>query len=146
MFKIINIKNMNLLYEENVENEINDILQINEFSKKYNLYLNEKDAKKVVEHKNLILKEYGLIECANITDKIIYEFYDSKYIFQGNYVSSINKIIEIFFLVQQRYYHAFTDEEIVKYLRKLFDEDFHGELMVFLDNVLDKFEELYEKY
>ncbi len=52
MFKIINIKNMNLLYEENGENEINDILQINEFSKKYNLYLNEKDAKKVIEKCN----------------------------------------------------------------------------------------------
>ena len=49
MFKIINIKNMNLFYEENIENEINDILQINEFSKKYNLYLNEKDAKKIIE-------------------------------------------------------------------------------------------------
>lgn len=52
MFKIINIKNMNLFYEENVENEINDILQINEFSKKYNLYLNEKDAKKIIEKCN----------------------------------------------------------------------------------------------
>ncbi len=52
MFKIINIKNMNLFYEENIENEINDILQINEFSKKYNLYLNEKDAKKIIEKCN----------------------------------------------------------------------------------------------
>ena len=52
MFKIINIKNMNLLYEKNIKNVINDILQINEISKKYNLYLNEKDAKKIIKKCN----------------------------------------------------------------------------------------------
>lgn len=69
----------------------------------------------------------GRIEVGvGILDKIIYEFYDSSYIDQDNYLEILEELSNVFYLYQTEMSHCLTDEQIIKYLRRKFDDECKG--------------------
>ncbi len=100
------------------ENELQDI---NRFTAKENLYLTTKEISQLKEKRNDILKNIGCIEINGILEEIILEFCDSPFIEQSNYYETILKLVDIFYLYQTTYRFKFTDEQIIKYLRRTFD-------------------------
>lgn len=111
-----------ILYGNDQEN-INNLVSMNEITKDKNLVLSLKEILMLIENKNNILKDIGRVEIGkSIIDDIIYAFYDSSYIDSDNYFETINELINIFYMYQDKFSNYLVDEEIILYLRKCFDE------------------------
>lgn len=111
-----------ILYENDKEN-INNLVNMNEITKDKNLVLSLKEILMLIENKNNTLKDIGMVEIGKpIIDDIIYAFYDSSYIDSDNYFETINELVNIFYVYQDKFSDYLIDEEIIYYLRNSFDE------------------------
>ena len=93
---------------------LKDILLLNEVTSKKGLVLEEKQIFELINYKNDVLKESGRIEISPILDKIIYEFYNSPYVDEENYLLTIEQLTETFYLYQKEFDNKLTDEEIIE--------------------------------
>ena len=83
------------------KNQLDKVMETNQVTERFGLVLSEQDAKLVVEERSHTLKEQKRVEFgAGITEKLIYEFCDSAYINQNNYVETIIRLQEIFYLLR----------------------------------------------
>lgn len=111
-----------ILYVNDQEN-INNLINMNEIPKDKKLVLSKKEILMLIENKNNTLKDIGRIEIGkSIIDDIVYAFYDSEYIDSDNYFETINEIISIFYMCQDKFSDYLIDDEIIKCLRNSFDE------------------------
>lgn len=113
----------NIILYGNDQKNINNLVSMNEITKDKNLALSLKEILMLIENKNNILKDMGRVEIGkSIIDDIIYAFYDSSYIDSDNYFETINELINIFYMYQDKFSNYLVDEEIILYLRECFDE------------------------
>lgn len=76
----------------------------------------------LIENKNNTLKDIGRVEIGkSLIDNIIYTFYDLDYIDSSNYFDTIDELINIFYMYQDKFSDYLVDEEIIEYLRNSFD-------------------------
>ncbi len=102
---------------------INNLVNMNEITKDKGLVLSQKEIMMLTENKNNTLKDIGRVEIGkSIIDDIIYIFYDSNYIDSSNYFDTINELINVFYMYQDKFSDNLVDEEIIEYLRNNFDE------------------------
>lgn len=112
-----------IILHGNDQENINNLVSMNEITKDKKLVLSLKEILMLIENKNNILKDIGRVEIGkSIIDDIIYTFYDSGYIDSDNYFETINELINIFYMYQDKFSDYLIDEEIILYLRKCFDE------------------------
>lgn len=111
-----------ILYGNDQKN-INNLVNMNEITKDKGLVLSQKEIMMLTENKNNTLKDIGRVEIGkSIIDDIIYTFYDSNYIDSSNYFDTINELINVFYMYQDKFSDNLVDEEIIEYLRNNFDE------------------------
>lgn len=102
---------------------INNLINMNEITKDKGLVLSQKEIMMLIENKNNTLKDIGRVEIGkSIIDDIIYIFYDSNYIDSSNYFDTINELINVFYMYQDKFSDYLVDEEIVKYMSDCFNE------------------------
>lgn len=102
---------------------INNLVNMNEITKDKGLVLSQKEIMMLTENKNNTLKDIGRVEIGkSIIDDIIYIFYDSNYIDSSNYFDTINELINVFYMYQDKFSDNLVDEEIIEYLRNNFYE------------------------
>lgn len=90
-------KNWMILLQE--QNQLSKVIKTNESTEQFGLFLTEQDARLILEERKNSLVEQKRIEFGEgIATKIIYEFCDSDYIHQSNYVETIIRLQEIFYL------------------------------------------------
>ena len=110
-----------ILYGNDQEN-INNLIRTNEITKDRNLILSQKEILMLIENKNNTLKDIGRVEIGkSLIDNIIYTFYDLDYIDSSNYFDTIDELINIFYMYQDKFSDYLVDEEIIEYLRNSFD-------------------------
>ena len=81
------------------QNQLSNVIKTNETTEQFGLSLTEQDAKLILAERKNALAEQKRIEFGEgIATKIIYEFCDSEYIHQSNYVETIIRLQEIFYL------------------------------------------------
>ena len=74
------------------ENPLAKILETNEATEKFGLVLREQDAQLILEERRNCLREQKRVEFGeSIVPGIIYEFCDSAYLDQSNYVDTCRK-------------------------------------------------------
>lgn len=120
---------------------INEILDLNKFTEKKGLLLNEKQAISLINNRNRCLKELGRIEIGSGTlEKIIYTFYTSSYIDKDNYLEILEELTNIFYLYQNEFDNKLTDEQIIEYIKKSYEECGTIELLegLYLENLRNK--------
>lgn len=120
---------------------INEILDLNKFTEKRGLLLNEKQAISLINNRNRCLKELGRIEIGSGTlEKIIYTFYTSSYIDKDNYLEILEELTNIFYLYQNEFDNKLTDEQIIEYIKKSYEECGTIELLegLYLENLRNK--------
>ena len=61
-------------------------------------------------------------------DKLIKEFCDSPYINQENYAETLYELVEIFYEYKNETLDLITDDELIKFMKKSFDEIAQGDL------------------
>lgn len=136
-----NISYIERMLLSNQQLTINEILDLNKFTEKRGLLLNEKQAISLINNRNRCLKELGKIEIGSGTlEKIIYTFYTSSYIDKDNYLEILEELTNIFYLYQNEFDNKLTDEQIIEYIKKSYEECGTIELLegLYLENLRNK--------
>lgn len=124
------------------KNEIADIKKCNEYISQYGLILSDNQIKSILEKRREILKETGRIELRKgILDKLIKEFCDSPYINQENFVQNLYELIEIFYEYKNETMDLLTDDELLDFMKKSFDETAKGDLEYLSGTIMYKMRE-----
>lgn len=111
------------------KNQLAKIADTNRVTQQYGLSLNEKEAELILAEKNNALKTQRRVEFGEgITQQIIYEFCDSDFIDQNNYVDTVIRLQEIFYLYKNEMQDEISDEELLHFMREQFDQICYGDL------------------
>ena len=132
---------MNDFYELIVggDNQLQTLVECNQYTKKFGLSLTEKEALILVKDRKDSLKEQQRVEFGeSILNKLIFAFCDSAYLYQENYVDSIGRLQDIFYLFKNETMDELTDDELIDYMRKSFEEECKGSFDYLEDTILDR--------
>ena len=122
------------------QNQLAKVIATNQVTEKFGLVLSEEDAKLLVNEKSESLKEQKRIEYGeSILPKIIYEFCDSDYISQRNYVETIGRLQDIFFLYKNEMMDEISDDELLHFMKEQFETVCYGDLEYLESTRLDVF-------
>lgn len=111
------------------ENQLAKIIETNQAAEQYGLVLSEADAGLILEERCSALKEQRRVEFGEgITSKVIYEFCDSSFIDQSNYVNTIIRLQEIFYLYKNEMQDEITDAELLHFMKEQFENICYGDL------------------
>lgn len=111
------------------QDQLATVVKTNETTEQFGLSLTEQDAKLILEERKNSLMEQKRIEFGEgIAAKIIYEFYDSDYIHQSNYVDTIVRLQEIFYLYKNEMQDEITDDELLHLMKEQFENICFGDL------------------
>jgi hypothetical protein len=111
------------------EQAIMELKKCNDFTSKYRLSLSESDIQMLVEQRFETLKLNGRVEFGGgILKKLIFEFCDSAYIWQDNFVSTIQELQEAFYYYKNEALEEFTDDELIALMKRYFEKECQGSL------------------
>lgn len=111
------------------QNQLSQIIKTNEVSERFGLSLTEQDAKLLLKERRNSLKKQRRIEFGEgIVAKIIYEFCDSPYICQDNYVETITGLQDIFYQYKNEMQDEITDDELLHLMKEQFEKICFGDL------------------
>ena len=111
------------------QTNLTEIIETNQTAVQFGLILSEQDAKLILKERNNALREQRRVEfSAGITAKIIYEFMDSDFINQNNYVDTIIRLTEIFYLYKNEMQDEISDDELLHFMKEQFENRCFGDL------------------
>ena len=124
------------------QNQLSQIIKTNEVSERFGLLLTEQDAKLLLKERRNSLKKQRRIEFGEgIVAKIIYEFCDSPYICQDNYVETITGLQDIFYQYKNEMQDEITDDELLHLMKEQFEKICFGDLDYLEGTCLNNFAE-----
>ncbi len=102
--------------------------------------LSEQDAEILAQERKSTLIEQKRVEFGeSILPRIIYEFCDSAFISQSNYVESLTRLQEIFFLYKNEMLDEISDEELLNFMKEQFETVCFGDFDYLEGTCLDIF-------
>lgn len=111
------------------QNQLDKVMKTNDAAEQFGLALTEQDAKLILEERKGALKEQKRVEFGEgIAAKIIYEFCDSNYIDQSNYVDTVIRLQSIFYLYKNEMQDEVTDDELLHLMKEQFELICFGDL------------------
>ena len=111
------------------KNQLEKVIETNKTTEQFGLVLSEQDAKLILEERKDTLQKQKRVEFGEgIVPKIIYEFCDSNYIDQNNYVDTIIRLQEIFYLYKNEMQDEITDDELLHLMKEQFELICFGDL------------------
>lgn len=122
------------------QNQIEKIMEMNEKTAKYGLQLTEEETRLLVENRRESLREQQRIEFGEgILPKLIFTFCDSPYLQKEDYVETITRLQEIFYLYKNESMDELTDDELLETMKEAFDGECEGSLENLEDTALEEF-------
>lgn len=122
------------------KNQVKEVLKTNEYSRKCGLVLTEQDALVLSTERKQALKEQRRVEFgAGIISKLIYAFADSPYISQENYVQTLTRLQDLFYLFKNEMQDEITDDELIHFMKEQFDTICFGDLEYLGGTCLENF-------
>lgn len=116
-----------------------EIEKLNEETMDYGLKLSEENIKLILSTRKEALISSGRVEFGGgIITKIISAFCDSPYIFQYNYVETINDLIETFYYYKNETMEEISDDELIDFMKDYFDDKCQGDLELLKYKYLEK--------
>ena len=117
------------LQEMTKQIQLEKVRETNEYTKRFGLVLSEKDAELLLKDRMESLKQQQRVEFGEgILPKIIYTFCDSDYINQDNYVDTIGRLQEIFFLYKNEMHDEISDDELLNFMKEQFETICFGDV------------------
>lgn len=111
------------------QNQLGKVIETNHVAEKFGLVLTKQDAELILAERNHVLREQKRVEFGeSAVPKIIYEFCDSDYISQSNYVGTILRLQEIFYLFKNEMQDEITDSELLHFMKEQFETVCFGDL------------------
>lgn len=120
--------------------QIQKVMESNQYTEQYGLTLREQDAEILAQERKSTLIEQKRVEFGeSILPRIIYEFCDSAFISQSNYVESLTRLQEIFFLYKNEMLDEISDEELLNFMKEQFETVCFGDFDYLEGTCLDIF-------
>ena len=111
------------------KNQLAKVLETNEMTARYGLVLTQQDAELLVVERSRVLKRERRVEFGpGILPKVIEQFCDSDFIDQNNYVDTLLRLQEIFYLYKNEMQDEISDEELLHFMKEQFEEVCFGDL------------------
>lgn len=111
------------------ENQLGKLLETNQETARFGLALSKKDAELILEEQKNALREQRRVEIGGgIVPKLIYEFCDSTFIDQNNYVETLIRLQEIFYLYKNEMMDEISDDELLHFMKEQFEDICFGDL------------------
>lgn len=111
------------------QTQVARVMETNQATEKFGLVLTEEDAGLILkERKDALLEQRRVEFGGGIVPKIIYEFCDSDFIDQNNYVETIVRLQKIFYLFKNEMMDEMTDDELLHLMKEQFEEICFGDL------------------
>lgn len=130
---------LELMIENQQKQELLKIIECNNKTEQFGLILSHDNAKLLMENRGDTLKENKRIEFGeSIISQIIYEFCDSQYINQDNYMETLLELQEIFYLFKNESMDELTDTELLSFMKKQFEEICFGDLEYLKSTCLER--------
>ena len=122
------------------ETQMVAIQKTNQYTKKFGLTLTQEDTQLLLAERKSSLKEQARVEFGEgILPKLIFAFCDSTFINQENYVETIARLQEIFYLYKNESLDELSDEELIAYMKEKFDGVCQGSTDYLEDTCLENF-------
>ena len=110
-------------------NQLAKVMETNRDTERFGLALTQQDAQLILDERKNVLREQKRVEFGEgMVPKIIYEFCDSNYIDQNNYVSTMIRLQEIFYLYKNEMQDEITDNELLHLMKEQFEFLCFGDL------------------
>lgn len=110
-------------------NQLSKVIETNKYTEQFGLTLSQQDAQLILDNRNAALQEQKRVEFGEgITPKIIREFCDSNYIDQNNYVDTVIRLQEIFYLYKNEMNDEITDDELIHLMKEQYELLCFGDL------------------
>lgn len=117
---------MVLLQKQNI---LKKMIETNQTTQRFGLMLKQQDAELILKERDNTLREQKRVEFGTtIITKIIYEFCDSDFITSDNYVETIIRLQEIFYLYKNEMHDEITDDELLHFMKEQFEVICFGDL------------------
>lgn len=117
-----------------------EVQKTNQYTQQFGLALSDEDTQLLLAEKNAVLKAQRRVEFGQgILPQIIYAFCDSSFISQGDYVDTLIRLQEIFYLYKNEMQDEITDEELLNFMREQFEAVCYGDLNYLESTCLDIF-------
>ena len=111
------------------KNQIEKLVKSNALTERFGLKLSGADAQELMEHRFETLRRERRIEFGEgVLDKLIYAFCDSPFIYQENYVETIEGLQEIFYNYKNQFKDMVSDDELIEVMENYFDGKCQGSL------------------
>lgn len=119
---------------------LKQVQETNQYTEQFGLVLSEKDVRLLLVEKKDILKMQQRVEFGqSILPQIIYTFCDSSFISQSNYVETLIRLQEIFYLYKNEMQDEITDEELLSFMKEQFETVCYGDFNYLESTCLDIF-------
>lgn len=93
-----------------------------------------------MQSRDASLRDSGRVEFGGgILPAVIYAFCDSPYMNQAEYADSLAQLQEIFYLYKSEALDLLTDEELLSFMRRHFDETCYGDIEYLSGTCLERF-------
>lgn len=123
-----------------IQKQMDELMACNNYTKQFGIQLSEKDAIELMQERRENLIRQERIEFGDgIITKLIFTFCDSPYIYQDNFVDTIERLQETFYLYKNESLDELTDAELIEYMKEQFDGKCQGDLDYLEDTALEAF-------
>lgn len=134
------MKEKNWLQLMSEQNQLENVMETNRFTQKFGLSLSDEEAEILVADRRDSLQEQRRVEFGEgILPKLIFAFCDSPYIYQDNYVDTIGRLQDIFYLYKNESMDEATDDELIDFMKEQFEGECQGSLEHLKDTSLEQF-------
>lgn len=133
---------MNANWLESADSSVQEerLLALNDRLAEYGLVLSAEDVREILVERRVALREAERVELGeSIAPRLVEAFYDSDYIDRQNFVATVIRLQEIFFLYKNEVIDTMSDEELLHVMRMLFDRCCYGDVEMFESTVLEAF-------
>lgn len=111
------------------KNQTEMVLKTNEYIHQFGLIISAEEAELIITERKKVLKEEQRVEFAeSIVPKLIYEFSDSRYIDQNNYISTLISLQNIFYLYKNEMMDEISDDELICFMKEQYETICYGDL------------------
>lgn len=129
-----------LMITPNIQNKlaVSEILECNKYTAKFGLALSQIEAQELIETRAEALVSNGRIEFGGgVIDKIIKEFCDSPFLYQGNYAETLHDLIETFYYFKNESLDGLSDDKLIFLMKKYFDSNCRGSIELLQNRELE---------
>lgn len=129
-----------VIINSSTEQQVNEIIRLNEETVKYGLTLSKHEIMQIIDVRNDLLRGYGRIELGTeVINKLIKSFYNSSYIQQDMYMSTLMELQEVFYYMKNETEDNLSDDEIIEILREFFEDYCKGSIELLQGREIENF-------